>query len=167
MRGLDWRRRVWRLLAAAAAAGAVLVTALTGCGLSIPTDPDGTMQRVRDEGVLRAAASIDPPLVVHGSPDPTGPLVDLVERFAGRLGAEVTWTVTSEESMVVALEEGEVDLGVGGMTRDTTWAERVGITRGYRSIPGAAGREIVLFVPLGENALLTELEHFLDEEAGP
>lgn len=144
----------------------VMLAVLTGCGLSIPADPDGTTQRIRDDGVLRAAASIDPPLVVDGHPAPTGRLVELVEEFAEELGARVTWTVASEESMVVGLENGEIDLGVGGMTADTMWTDRIGITRGYPSIPGADGREIVLFVPLGENRLLTELELFLDEEVG-
>lgn len=147
-----------------ALACAVALTVTAGCGLSIPSDPDGTMQRIRDDGMLRVVASIDPPLVVDGDPAPTGPLPDLVEDFAAQLGARVEWTVASEESMVVALENAEADLGVGGMTAETSWADRVGVTRSYPEIPGADGRDIVLFVPLGENALLSDLEGFLDEE---
>lgn len=40
------------------------------------------------------------------------------------------------------------------------------MTRGYTAIDGADGRSIVFLVPLGENAFLSELETFLDEEVG-
>jgi len=40
------------------------------------------------------------------------------------------------------------------------------VSRGYTQIQGANGREIVMLVPLGENAFLTKLETFLDEEVG-
>lgn len=63
------------------------------------------------------------------------------------------------------LEEGELDLVVGGMTDQTPWVERAGVTRGYTTIEGADGRSLVMLVPLGENALLFVLEQFLDEKA--
>jgi len=64
------------------------------------------------------------------------------------------------------LEEGDLDLVVGGLTDQTPWADRVGVTRGYTDIEGADDRAIVMFVPLGENAFLSELEGFLDAEVG-
>ncbi|HET8928313.1 MAG TPA: hypothetical protein VFN24_10880, partial [Microbacterium sp.] len=102
---------------------------------------------------------------IDGS-DVSGPLPTLVTEFAREQGAEVEWTVGSEESLVVGLEEGRLDIAIGGMTADTPWTERVGVTRGYTDVPGAVGREVVLLLPMGENRLLSELETFLDGQVG-
>ncbi|MGV9768061.1 hypothetical protein ACWDR7_01020 [Microbacterium sp. NPDC003461] len=155
------RRRPWLRVAALLAAA----LSLPACGLSIPADPDGTLDRVSG-GTLRAGASADPGLVEVRGGEPEGPLVDLVEEFADRIDADAEWTVASEESLVTGLEEGRLDLAVGGFTDATPWSDRGGLTRGYPGIPGADGRPIAVLVPLGENAMLAELEAFLDEEVG-
>jgi len=141
------------------------VLLLTGCGIRVPTDPGGSLDRVQGT-VLRAGASLEPGLVEIDGRDVSGPLAALVADFARTQDAEVDWTVGSEESLVVALEEGRLDVVVGGMTSDTPWADRVGVSRGYRGITGADGRELVLLVPLGENRLLSALETFLDGRVG-
>lgn len=140
---------------------------LAGCGLTIPADPDGTLQSVSG-GELRVGYSPDPGLIVESTDgdDPTGSIPDLVDDFADSIDADVEWTEGSEESLVGMLERGDLDLIAGGMTADTPWIDKAGVTRGYPGIDGADGREIVLLVPLGENAFLTELERFLDEEVG-
>ncbi|KAB1646975.1 hypothetical protein F8O04_14235 [Pseudoclavibacter endophyticus] len=137
---------------------------LSGCGLSIPSDPNGTMDRV-EGAVLRAGASVEEGLVEKAADGGAfGPLADLVEAFAEEHGAEVEWTFGSEESLVEHLEQHRIDLAVGGMTADTPWSQMAGTTRGYDEVPGAEGREIVMLVPLGENELVYELESFLDRE---
>ncbi len=153
-----------RLLTAVATA--MLAATLAGCGMSIPADPDGTLDRVSG-GELRIGASPDPGLVDVESSTPTGPLADLAEKFATTLDARPEWTVGSEETLVGMLEAGDLDLVIGGFTEKTPWIDKAGITRGYSGIEGADGRKIVLLVPLGENAFLTDLERFLDKEVGP
>lgn len=143
-----------------------LAGALTACGIQVPSDPQGTLDRVTG-GVLHAGASISPDLVVDDGDSLSGSLVDLVEGFARSRDARVDWTVGSEETLVTMLESGALDIAVGGMTDATPWADRVGITRGYPDIPGSHGRPLVALVPLGENRMLTALERYLDEEAGP
>ena len=138
---------------------------LTGCGLSIPSDPDGTLDAVTN-GELRVGVSPDPGLVEIVGDEPSGPVVDLVEGFAHSIDADVTWTVGTEESLVGEIEAGGLDLVAGGITADTPWVDRVGVTRGYPHIEGAKGRTLVMLVPLGENAFLSRLEEFLDEEVG-
>lgn len=151
--------------AAGAAAALGLSLALAGCGITIPSDPNGTLDAVRG-AELRVGVSPDPGLVqVHGD-EPSGPIVQLVESFADSIDADVDWTVGSEENLVGTLEAGDLDLVAGGITSDTPWVDRVGVTRGYRNIPGADGRAIVLLIPEGENAFLARLETFLDEEVG-
>jgi hypothetical protein len=155
-----------RRIVAAAVAGMVIASGLVGCGVTIPTDPDGTLAHVRG-GVLRVGVSPDPGLVAADRGTPSGPLVDIAEGFAESIDARPRWTVGSEETLVGMLEDGDLDLLIGGFTADSPWFERAGMTRGYTRIDGADGRRIVLLLPLGENAFLTQLETYLDEEVGP
>ena len=144
---------------------AMLPAFLTGCGVSIPADPDGTLASVRG-GVLRVGVSAEPGLTEIGGGTPSGPLVEVTESFAASIDASISWTTGSEESLVRLLEEGRLDLAIGGFTDATPWSDRAGVTRGYPGVTGSDGRAIVVLVPLGENALLSELERFLDAEVG-
>src|SRR5690349_6249505 len=72
------RRCGMRRVSAVTAVLALCAAVLTGCGLSIPTDPDGTLDRVTGD-VLRVGASPSGELVVVSSTDAvSGPLPDLV-----------------------------------------------------------------------------------------
>ena len=143
-----------------AGALAPVVTALASCGLSIPTDPDGTLDRVRTDGVLRVGASPRPGWVeLPDSGPPRGREADLVTGFADHLGAEVEWTVSGEAHLVTLLEDGSIDLAVGGFTQDNAWVDKVGLTRPY------TGTHVVM-VPMGENALQSDLERWLDARVG-
>lgn len=151
--------------AAFAVALALIGAISTGCGLRIPTDPDGTFDRATG-GELRVGASPDGDRVRVDGDDVSGPLPELVEEFAASIDADIDWTVGSEESLVTAIEEGGLDLAVGGMTDQTPWADRVAVTRGYPDLPGLeSDRPVVILAPLGENRLLSELETFLDRRA--
>ena len=142
-----------------------LTATLAGCGISVPADPDGTLQDVSG-GELRVGVSADEGLADTSTDTPSGSLIDLVDGFAESIDAEIEWTVGSEETLVTMLEEDDLDLVVGGLTDQTPWADRVGVTRGYTDIEGADDRAIVMFVPLGENAFLSALERHLDEAVG-
>lgn len=135
---------------------------LTGCA-RIPRDPDGTLDRIRATGVLRAGASPGGGVVHVDGDTVTGPEADLVADFARSVGAEVEWRIGGEEELVVAMEEGELDLIAGGLTDESPWADRVSLSRPYGERE-VAGKQVgqVLAVPLGENALLFALESWLD-----
>lgn len=143
----------------------LLACALSGCGLTIPADPDGTLDTVTDSD-LRVGVSADPGLVDTEGDTPSGSIPDLIEGFADSIDADVDWTEASEETLVGMLERGDLDLVAGGMTDQTLWADKAGVTRGYPGIAGADGRSIVMLVPLGENAFLSALERYLDAEVG-
>lgn len=145
------------------AALTTVVLVLTGCGVSIPTDPDGTLERVTG-GTLRAGASPDGSLVTVDAGVVGGPLADLVEGFAASRDARVSWSVASEEDLVDDLGSGRLDLAIGGMTEDTPWIDRVSVTRAYPGIAGSGGAPVVVLLPLGENAMQAALEAYLDEE---
>lgn len=154
------------LCAAAVLAGAT--TLLTGCGVQIPADPDGTLDAVRD-ATLHAGASPHPGVIeVNDSGVVSGPEADAVEAFANSLHADLVWTVGSEEALVRGLEDGTLDLVAAGLTEETPWTEQAGMTRPYAEAVLEDGRshKLVMLVPIGENAFLTELETFLAAYTG-
>jgi ABC-type amino acid transport substrate-binding protein len=150
---------------ALAAVQALLVASLAGCGAAVPSDPDGTIDSVR-HGELRVGVVPDEGLASVTSGEPSGPLPQLAQEFAATLDAEVEWTVGGEETLVRRLEDGDVDLVVGGFTEQTPWVDRAGVTRAFTGVEGSDGRSLVMLVPLGENAFLTQLETFLDQKIG-
>jgi ABC-type amino acid transport substrate-binding protein len=145
---------------------AALALGLAGCGIQIPTDPDGSLDRITD-GELRVGASASGELVTVRGSDVDGTLADLVEGFARERGAEVAWVVDSEEDLVADLVAGRLDLAIGGMTAATPWSSQVSVTRGYPGIEGSRGADVAVLLPLGENALQAALETYLDEKVAP
>jgi ABC-type amino acid transport substrate-binding protein len=143
----------------------VAVVFLTECQVSIPADPDGTLESVTGS-VLRAGASPNGDLVVvDGGEDVSGVEADIVEQFAASVDATVEWTIGSEEALVRGLDDGRLDLAVAGFSKETPWVEQAGVTRPYLDVETADGasRRVVMLVPIGENAFLSELETFLTE----
>ena len=161
------RHRVSRRFAAAIACGALALTA-TGCLGTVPVDPDGTLESATG-GTLHIGLSAEPEIAELGTgPDdpPTGPLIDLADDYAESIDARISWTPAGEETLAGLLEDGEIDIAIGGFSAETPWSERVGTTRGYSDLPGLEGRTVVWLVPAGENALLSDIELFLDGEPG-
>lgn len=149
------------------AGAAVLLLALGGCSVTIPTDPDGTLDRVTG-GMLRVGVSPNPPwtdLPGGTGEDPEGTEVRLVEDFAQSIQAQVEWVPGGEEDLVGRLERGELDLVIGGLTARSPWAEKVAMTYRYAETTGPEGQKQlhVMAAPMGENAFLVELERFLLE----
>lgn len=139
---------------------------LAGCGLRIPSDPDGTLDRVTD-GTLRVGVSPNGEFTQVDGDEVSGTEAELVERFAAELHADVAWTVGSEESLIRELDRGGLDLLIAGFTDTTPWSEDAGMTRPYAEFTDQDGarHKLVMLVPLGENAFLSELETFLTEAA--
>lgn len=145
------------------AAGVVALALLVaGCGVQIPSDPDGTLDRVRG-AVLRVGVSPNDPWTEVSGEDVSGVEVALVRAFADSLDASVTWTTGGEEALVGQLERGELDLVIGGLTAASPWAEKAALTTAYTFAVGPDGTDEphVMAVPMGENSFLVELETFL------
>lgn len=122
-------RRTRRRMGAAAALAALAVAALTGC--QVPQDPDGTLDLVRD-GTMRVGVTDSDPWVDLTDPDaPQGVEPELVRRFAESLNAEIDWFDGSEEELIGALKEGQLDLVVGGLTRKSPWKKEAALTWSY------------------------------------
>lgn len=142
---------------AAAAAG--------GCS-TIPRDPGGTLERVRDSGVLRVGASPSEGRVIIDGHRVSGPEAELVSGFARSLGASVRWRPGGEGELVAAMERGELDVLVGGLSATSPWVGTVSLTRPYaESSDHGQLLQHVMAVPLGENATLVALEDYLSRVA--
>lgn len=157
--------RVIRTMLTAVATIATMT--LGGCGLTMPSDPDGTLDRVTD-GVLRVGTTQNGDRVVVGDDGPSGEDIDLVKGFADTLGSDLEWVVGAEESLVRELGTGRLDLIVGGITDETPWSDNAGVTRPYTEITDIDGttHKLVMLTPLGENAFISALEEFLTEHGG-
>jgi ABC-type amino acid transport substrate-binding protein len=151
------RRTAWLLAAVA------MVVGNAGCGVSIPADPDSTLERVSG-GTLRVGVTANGKWAsVREGAEPGGTEPAMVRSFASSIGAVPEWVTGSEQELTKALKEGELDLVVGGFGADTPWTTHAGTTRPYTESKDAFGENVkhVLLVPLGENGFLLALDRFL------
>jgi hypothetical protein len=133
----------------------------TACGSVIPADPEASLSHVTG-GVLRVGYAPEPGLIVEADQDPTGPLATVVIGYARSIDADVEWTLGSEETLI---DRGELDVAVGGFTESSPWTDLAALSRGFAppGKPLEAKRSVALF-PLGENALLSSFETYVDDE---
>jgi polar amino acid transport system substrate-binding protein len=117
----------------------LLLTTIAAAGCQYPRDPDGTLNRV-EGGVMRVGVTeADPWVVLEGDRPVGGAEVELTRRFARELGARIEWVQGSEEELVDAAKEGQVDLILAGITSKSRWKKDVAFTRPYvetRSVVG-------------------------------
>jgi polar amino acid transport system substrate-binding protein len=119
-----------------------LLLMLAACG--VPRDPEGTLERVRQAGVIRVGVT-DGLREVERT---------IIEKVAREQRARVEWNDGNLEDHYEALEKYELDLVAGGISRHTPWSKKLGATRPY-------DKEHVLAVPPGENAWLMTVERHL------
>lgn len=142
-----------------------VVLAIGGCS-SIPRDPDGSLERIRATHVLRVGASPSAHLVQIDGDRVSGPEPDLVEGYARSIGAQVEWRVGGEEELVDAMEIQQLDLIIGGLSDSNPWGDKVGLTRAYKvTMENGEKRGHVFAVPMGENALMSSVERYLEKAA--
>ncbi|GAA4430487.1 transporter substrate-binding domain-containing protein [Georgenia halophila] len=149
----------------------VVLLAVGACGVTIPTDPDGTLDRVRG-GTLRVGVSPNSPwtdLPKGTDADPVGIEVELVQEFAETLDAEIVWVPGGEEELITELEHGYLDMVIGGLTARSPWSSKVALTYRYTVTTNVYGQEEqhVMAVPMGENAFQAELERLLFDQDLP
>ena len=133
---------------------------LTACGMSIPADPDGTLERVTD-GQLRVGVSHNPPWTdTAGGGTPSGTESELIADFAAAHDAEVVWERGGEEQLMKQLRDGQLDVVIGGLTDKSPWTTHAALTTSYVEATGNDGttEKHVLAVSMGENAFMVALE---------
>jgi polar amino acid transport system substrate-binding protein len=114
----------------------IALTVLGGCG--IPSDPEGTLDRVQG-GSMRVGIAENPPWTRLSAERPEGVEVELIEGLAAALRAEIEWIAGSPSDLLKALEAGELDVVVAGLTVDDPWAQVVTFTQPYAEISTVVG----------------------------
>lgn len=126
------------------AAWAVALTALLLASCDFPADPEGTLDRVSG-GTLRVGVIHDPPWVeLRPGREPQGVEPELVRSFAATLDAEIEWVEGTESDLAAALGGFQLDLLIGGLTREFPYVDDVALTRPY------VDTEVEIGVPKGE-----------------
>ena len=121
-------RAAGRTRALAAACTAAVALASAAC--SLPRDPEGKLARVEGR-TMSVGVSASDPWVVLGPGGPRGIEVELVERFAAELDADVEWVDGSVEELAAALHVRELDLVVAGLTSTSPIATEAALTHPY------------------------------------
>jgi polar amino acid transport system substrate-binding protein len=118
----------------------LLAVAFFAAGCQYPRDPEGTLDRVRG-GVMRVGVThVDPWVKLDGG-DPSGVEVELLQRFADTLDAEIEWVEASETELMEALHGRQLDVVVAGLTRRSEWQRVAALTRPFVSY------EVVIAAP--------------------
>jgi polar amino acid transport system substrate-binding protein len=137
---------------------------VTACGL--PRDPEGTLDRVRG-GTLRVGFVVDTPWVTSAGAGAGGIEGSIAAELARGLGAHITWKGGAETPLLTALHDGDLDVVIAGLTKDSPWATQVAFTRPYyvdtTTVHGEPTKlPHVLAVRPGENAFQVHLERMLE-----
>lgn len=116
------------------------------------------------EKVLRVGVSENLPWTeVSDDGSVFGPEADILTAYAETLGASVDWTPGAESQLILLLEQGDLDVVIGGLRSDSPWAAKAALTRPHAKTVGPDVKEekLVFACRLGENAMLSNVERFL------
>jgi polar amino acid transport system substrate-binding protein len=111
---------------------AVLACLVTGC--RFPDDPEGTLDRVTGGTLRVGVVENDPWVKLPRKGEPGGVEPILIRRFAETIDAKVEWVEGEPEELVDALAEYQLDIVVGGFTRQSPWGHEATMTRPYVDI---------------------------------
>jgi polar amino acid transport system substrate-binding protein len=142
-----------RVLTSAFLAAVTIVVSGQSCRAGIPADPKKTLEHVRG-GRIRVGVVENPPWAVRKGDAAAGIEGELVQQLAKELGATPEWIWGGEQAHMEALERFELDLVIGGITKQTPWKKTVGMTDTY------FGKHVLVTAP-GENAWIKKLDEFL------
>jgi hypothetical protein len=135
----------WRLAFCAA-------LALAGCD-RLPRDPDGTLDRVKAERRFRVGL-----IATGGTPAGLERETEFLRRVATATGAAPALEEGASEPLLLALEDGELDLVIGPLSPESPWVGRVAL---LRPIGETLAPQHVLLTPIarnGENRWIMLLE---------
>ena len=95
----------------------LMIGLLVGCD-EFPRDPDDTLVTVLATGQMTVGVVDHPPWVIlDDDAPPLGAEVGLVQSFADGLKVDVEWRRLSAFAALEGLEQGELDLAIGGFTQ--------------------------------------------------
>ena len=71
------------------------------------------------------------PWALYSGGEASGVEPRILERFASELDATIEWIPGTEEDLMAALEQREVDVVIGGLTSTNPWSAKVALTHPY------------------------------------
>lgn len=119
-----------------------LCLAMAGPACGLPRDPESTLDRVSG-GTLRVGVSESEPWVTVGDGEPSGVEVEIVERFAQEIDADIEWVEGSIEELAAAAYVREIDLLIGGLTATSKISSEAALSHPYLTT------QVVVGVPPG------------------
>lgn len=157
-------RRLVRVAVAASFAGAVA----TGCA-ALPLDTVGTYDRAHNGTLVVGVSEHEPWTSVNDATgEVSGSEAELIRGFADSINADVEYKVASESVLAGWIEDGDIDVMIGGLTASSPWVSHMALTRPYSTVTSESGSDekMVMGVPMGENKLMVELERYLARVEG-
>ena len=161
------------VLAGGICLAALLALSSAGCGL--PRDPMSTLERVRG-GEMRVGVVLNESRTEMDG-GPSGVEVELLEDFAGELGAEAVYVQGTTPDLLQAARQGEVDVVIGGFTDESPGIreqKEAGTTRPYlvtRPVvgvpPGERRPEDLSGLKVAVGEVDATAAHLKEEEAFP
>jgi polar amino acid transport system substrate-binding protein len=103
---------------------------LAGVACDLPRDPEGTLERVSG-GTMRVGITDSDPWAIYEGGEASGTEVRILEGFAEEIDAEIEWHAGTEEDLMTALEQRELDVVIGGLTSTNPWSAKVSMTHPY------------------------------------
>lgn len=140
---------------------------LGGCG-AYPKDAAGTYERAAGGTLVVGVSPHEPWTSVEPVTGKVGGSeADLIQGFAEEMGAQVDYRVGAESQLAEWLDDGDIDVAIGGFQSDSPWTDKIAFTRPYETVDTPDdSRKMVMGVRRGENRMLVELERYLGEETG-
>jgi ABC-type amino acid transport substrate-binding protein len=142
-------------------AGVVLVLAFGLGACDLPRDPNGTTEKVRDGELVVGIVEGSRYASLAGG-TPVGEEVALVQAIARSFDAQLRWTAGTAAQIMTLLEQGRIDLAIGGIPVSGAWSSHFAPTAPVGSMPlGDETTERVFAVPMGENRWLFEVNKLI------
>ena len=122
---------------------------VTGCS-SFPKDADGTLDRVAHDRVFRVGL-----IAGDRTRDVAAPFVRAVEAESG---ARATIVEGAAEPLLLALEDGRIDLVLGETAKESPWQTEVAFLDPLHETPDEQKLQLAPIARNGENAWIMLLE---------
>lgn len=153
---------------------AIVCLSLMNAACDLPRDPNDTLDAVRG-GTMTVGVSEAPPWIVRQAPGdraaPGGIEAALVQSLADELDADLQWVWGPPADHVEALHRFELDLVVGGHTKESPLARGAGRTSPWFVSSERRGRNHVVrkhhlfLVPPGENGWIVKIDDQLKADS--
>lgn len=108
----------------------VIATLCWSC--NYPKDPNHTLDKMKNQTV-RVGISESSGLATISEAGPTGVEVELIKGYAQTINSKIEWVKGSQEQIVGLLKEHQVDVAIGGYSKQTAFKKHIGLTRPYKT----------------------------------